>query len=57
MIEAIKAFEDVLLASEKMDGFFEKSQEKQEIVQQFLYPAYKQWYETINPLLIEHAQQ
>ncbi|TQR17641.1 hypothetical protein [Psychrobacillus soli] len=57
MIDAVKAFEDVLLAAEKMDGLFEKSQEKQEIVQQFLYPAYKQWYQTIHPLLIERAMQ
>ncbi|SER65117.1 hypothetical protein [Psychrobacillus sp. OK032] len=57
MISAITAYEDVLLAAEKMDGLFEKSQEKTEIVQQFLYPAYKQWYHTINPLLIAHVQQ
>ena len=41
MVAAIEDFEEVVSSAEKMDGLFEKSQEKQQVIQQTLYPAYK----------------
>ena len=41
MVAAMEDFEEVVSAAEKMDGLFEKSQEKQEVIHQTLYPAYK----------------
>ena len=56
MVAAIEDFEEVVSAAEKMDGLFEKSQEKQQVVQQILYPAYKNWFDEIVPLLISKIQ-
>jgi len=56
MVAAIEAFEEVVSAVEKMDGLFEKSQEKQQVIQQTLYPAYKNWFDEIVPLLISKIQ-
>lgn len=56
IIEAVNSFDEVVLAAEKIDGLFEKSQEKQEVVSNFLYPAYRHWYQKIQPLLIKHTQ-
>ncbi|WP_391208037.1 hypothetical protein [Psychrobacillus sp. L4] len=56
IVEAINSFDEVVLAADKMDGLFEKSQEKQEIVSKFLYPAFEQWRQKIKPLLIELTQ-
>lgn len=53
---SILDFPNVVEAAGKLDGIFEKSQEKQEVVQQELYPAYKQWYETIYPQLVVYTQ-
>ncbi|MEK3952727.1 hypothetical protein [Psychrobacillus sp. FSL K6-1464] len=49
-------FKKVISEAEKLDGIFEKSQEKQEVVQKSLYPAYKNWYETIHPQLVVYTQ-
>ena len=49
-------FQEVINAAEKLNGIFEKSQEKQEVVQQYLYPAYKKWYESIHPKLVVNTQ-
>ncbi|WP_277586021.1 hypothetical protein [Psychrobacillus antarcticus] len=49
-------FQEVINTAEKLDGIFEKSQEKQEVVQQHLYPAYKKWYESIHPQLVVYTQ-
>lgn len=54
--KSILDFQKVVVAAEKLDGTFEKSQEKQEVVQQFLYPTYKQWYDTIHPQLVVYTQ-
>lgn len=56
IINAINSFDEVVLAAEKIEGLFEKSQEKQEVVTNFLYPANKLWQQKIQPLLIEHTQ-
>ncbi|MBU0906071.1 MAG: hypothetical protein KKF57_12835 [Firmicutes bacterium] len=39
-LSAIRGFLEVVFSSETMDGLFEKSQEKQQVVHQTLYPAY-----------------
>ncbi|MFX3675307.1 MAG: hypothetical protein ACE3JQ_12805 [Paenisporosarcina sp.] len=51
MLSAIHGFDDVVSAAEEMEGLFEKSHLKQEVVQQILFPAYKSWFEAIVPLL------
>lgn len=56
MLQAVNGFEDVVSAAEKMDGLFEKSQEKQEVVQRYLYPAFQKWSKIIVPLLGEKNQ-
>ena len=56
MVAAIEDFEEVVSAAEKMDGLFEKSQEKQQVVHQTLYPTYKSWFDEIVPLLISKIQ-
>ncbi|WP_419958142.1 hypothetical protein [Psychrobacillus psychrotolerans] len=53
---SILNFQEVINAAEKLNGIFEKSQEKQEMVQKSLYPAYKNWYETIHPQLVVYTQ-
>ena len=53
---SILNFQEVINAAEKLNGIFEKSQEKQEVIQQYLYPAYKKWYESIHPQLIVYTQ-
>lgn len=53
---SILNFQEVINAAEKLNGIFEKSQEKQEVVQQYLYPAYKKWYESIHPQLVVYLQ-
>ena len=53
---SILSFQEVIDAAEKLNGIFEKSQEKQEVVQQFLYPTYKKWYESIHPELVVYTQ-
>jgi len=53
---SILNFQEVISAAEKLNGIFEKSQEKQEVVQQYLYPAYKKWYESIHPQLVVYTQ-
>jgi len=53
---SIRDFKEIISAAEKLNGIFEKSQEKQEVVQQYLYPAYKKWYESIHPQLIVYTQ-
>jgi len=57
LMSAIQGFEEVIIASEEMDGLFDKSDEKQEVVQHKLYPAYKAWFNNIIPLLISKTQQ
>ena len=54
--KSILSFQEVIFAAEKLNGIFEKSQEKQEVVQQYLYPAYKKWYESIHPQLVVYTQ-
>lgn len=56
-MSAIQGFEEVILATKEMDGLFEKSDEKQEVVQQKLYPAYKTWFNDMIPLVISKTQQ
>lgn len=53
---SILGFQEVVAAAEKLDGIFEKSQEKQEVVQQLLYPAYKKWYDSIHLQLVTYTQ-
>lgn len=53
---SILNFQEVVNAAEKLNGIFEKSQEKQEVVQQYLFPAYKKWYEAIHPQLVVYTQ-
>ncbi|MEK3978404.1 hypothetical protein MKY37_04835 [Psychrobacillus sp. FSL K6-2836] len=52
----ILGFKEVIAEAEKLDGIFEKSQEKQEVVQQLLYPAYKKWFDSIYPQLVVYTQ-
>ena len=56
MKNSILSFQEVINAAEKLNGIFEKSQEKQEVVQQYLYPAYKKWFESIYPQLVVYTQ-
>lgn len=56
MVAAFEDFEEVVSAAEKVDGLFEKSQEKEQVVNQTLYPAYKKWLNQIVPLLISKIQ-
>lgn len=53
---SILAFQEVVTAAEKLDGIFDKSQEKQKVVQQSLYPAYKKWVDAIYPQLVVYTQ-
>ena len=53
---SILAFQEVVTAADKLDGIFEKSQEKQAVVQQSLYPAYKKWVDAIYPQLVVYTQ-
>lgn len=53
---SILAFQEVVTAAEKLDGIFDKSQEKQEVVKQSLYPAYKKWVDIIYPQLVVYTQ-
>ena len=53
---AILDFQKVVAEAEKLDGIFEKSQEKQEVVQRHLYPVYKKWYGSIQPQLVAYTQ-
>ncbi|QUG40799.1 hypothetical protein KD050_16085 [Psychrobacillus sp. INOP01] len=54
--KSILGFNEVIAAAEKLDGIFEKSQEKQEVIQQSLYPAYKKWFDSIHPQLVVYTQ-
>lgn len=54
--KSILNFQTVVASAEKLDGIFEKSQKKQEVVQQSLYPAYKKWFDSIYPLLVKYIQ-
>ena len=56
MKNSILSFQEVITAAEKLDGKFEVSQEKQQVVQQDLYPAYKQWYDSIQSQLVVYTQ-
>lgn len=56
VINALHSFEQVSLAAEKLDGLFDHLEEKQSIVRQFFYPAFKDWYTMILPFLLEYAQ-
>ena len=53
---SILAFQEVVTTAEKLDGIFDKSHEKQEVVQQSLYPAYKKWVDAIYPQLLVYTQ-
>lgn len=53
---SILNFQEVINAAEKLNSIFEKSHEKQEVVQQYLYPIYKNWYESIYPQLVVYTQ-
>jgi len=53
---SVLAFKEVVTAAEKLEGIFEKSQAKQEVVQQSLYPAYKKWVDAIYPQLVVYTQ-
>lgn len=57
MLSVIQGFEKVIIASEEMDSLFDKFHEKQELVQQKLYPAYKIWLEEMLPLVNLKIQQ
>jgi len=53
---SILDFQEVVTAAEKLDGMFDKSQEKQEVVQQSLFPAFKKWVDSIYPQLVVYTQ-
>lgn len=54
---AISSFHEVTVAAEDLDGVFDQSQVKQEVVQQKLAPTYLAWYERVYPILLEKIQQ
>ena len=48
---ALQEFQQVVVASEKLTGLFDKTNAKQTIVNEDIFPAYQAWYSKIEPLL------
>ncbi|MCM3356763.1 hypothetical protein [Psychrobacillus sp. MER TA 171] len=51
IILALQEFQQVVVASEKLAGLFDKTNAKQTIVNEDIFPAYQAWHSKIEPLL------
>ena len=47
----LQEFHQVVVASEKLTGLFDKTNAKQAIVNEDIFPAYQAWHSKIEPLL------
>ncbi|MER2261218.1 MAG: hypothetical protein ABS934_04335 [Psychrobacillus sp.] len=48
---ALENFQQIVMASEKLTGLFDKTNAKQKIVNEDIFPAYQAWLSKIEPLL------